>query len=111
MITIRSIRSAVVRRSDEFSFTEEPPMVRHRPRMTAEDVASEIVGAYAIATLSDDSTRVWHFDTRSLDASTKLTWEQRRSTFNIGHLREETYKNQVRSYAFLTLAKEGIFRS
>lgn len=103
MITIRSIRSAAVRRSDEFSFTEEPPTVRHIARCGKPYPISEIVGAYAIAELSDNTAKAWYFDTRALDAATNC--------LTVKVYPEDNYRGLVQRYALMTLAKEGIFRS
>lgn len=103
MITIRSIRSAVVRRSDEFSFTEEPPTVRHVLDRDPWPAYSPIVGTYVIVALSDDSTRVWHFETHVLDVATYRNVTERYP--------EESYKGIALNFALITLAKEGIFRS
>ena len=103
MITIRSIRSAIVRRSDEFNFTEEPPTVRHRPRMSASSGASDIVGAYVVADLSDESSRAWSFDVRTLNVAALPTV--------VLTYPEETYKRLALNFALITLAKEGISRS
>jgi hypothetical protein len=74
------MRTNVVYENDEFDYTEEPPMLRHRPVRPGQD-RGQLIAAYAVAVHRDgrQMQTVLHPDEvakRKAVAKTKAVWDQ-----------------------------------